>query len=87
MEMTSHAHGQRHRVPPRGPGGPVHRGRPARAEPRGVGQAAAVGRGGEEAPGETRGRGLVLVPLRKRKSYRVGPKVSWWPKILTVNPY
>ena len=23
----------------------------------------------------------------ERKSYRVGPKVSSWPKILTVNPY
>jgi hypothetical protein len=28
------------------------------------------------------------VPHRvKRESYRVGPKVASWPKILTVNPY
>jgi hypothetical protein len=32
-------------------------------------------------------RVVVLEPAAQRESYRVGPKVSRWPKILTVNPY
>ena len=32
-------------------------------------------------------RPLIGILSQKRKSYRVGPKVSSWPNILTVNPY
>jgi hypothetical protein len=31
--------------------------------------------------------GARAPPAPKRESYRVGPKVSSWPKILTGNPY
>jgi hypothetical protein len=61
----------------------------AQSAPDGLGQTVGQAQASDRNPQLKNKLGQVAQfgPALQRESYRVGPKVSSWPKILTVNPY